>query len=208
MKKILYLALPFIIVAFLTGCGKPPTQEIQDTKAAVDVLKQEGLGKYSPEDEKKLDDALAAAMNEVNAQDKKTFKNYDNAKKMLADVKRQAETLKAELPAKKESAKQNALSAQEAAKTAVSEAKALLAKAPKGKGTAADIEVLRGDVKGLEDSLAEVQALIDKEEYGAATNKANAIKDQAAGVKDQITQAMEKVKAGKAEKAEKPAKKK
>lgn len=206
-KTFLYLALSVVVVAFLAGCGKPPTQEMQDTKAAIDALKQEGLGKYSPEDQKKIDDALTAAMNEVNAQDKKTFKNYDNAKKMLADVKQQAQTLKTELPAKKEAAKQNALSAQDAAKAAVGEAKSLLAKAPKGKGTAADIEALKGDVKGLEDSLVEAQGLIDKEEYGTAVNKANAVKDQAAGVKDQITQAMEKVKGAKAAKTEKPAKK-
>ncbi len=39
-----------------------------------------GVEKYSQEDEKKLKDALAAAMEEVKLQDGKTFKNYDKTK--------------------------------------------------------------------------------------------------------------------------------
>lgn len=144
-----------------------------------------------------MKDALAAAMEEIKIQDGKTFKNYDKAKQMLAEVKKSAEEMKAALPAKKEQAKQNALNALESAKTAVSEAKALLAKAPKGKGTVADIQALREDVKGLEDSLAEVSGLIEKEEFGEAVTKANALKEKASGVSDQIKQALEKVKGAK-----------
>jgi hypothetical protein len=207
MKAVRYIVFGFMVMALLTGCGKKPTQEIEDTKAAANAVISEGLGKYSPEDEKKLNDAMTAAMDEIKTQEGKTFKNYDNAKQMLAEVKKNAEEFKAALPAKKEQAKQNALSAQEAAKTAVDDAKKLLAKAPKGKGTAADIEALRGDVKGLEESLSEVQGLIDKEEYGTAVTKADAIKEKATGVANQIKEAMEKVKAGKAPKSEKPVKK-
>lgn len=197
MKTMRFLILSMMILTLLAGCGKKPTQEIESTQAAVNAVISEGLGKYAPEDEKKLKDAMAAAMDEIKVQDGKTFKNYDKAKQMLADVKKMAEEMKAALPAKKEQAKQNALSALEAAKSAVSEAKALLAKAPKGKGTAADIQALSGDVKGLEDSLAEVSGLIEKEEFNEAVTKANALKEKASGVSDQIKQALEKVKGAK-----------
>jgi len=190
-----YLALALILLTFLVACGKKPTTEIENTQNAVNAVISEGLGKYAPEDEKKLKDALSAAMDEIKIQDSKTFKNYDKAKQLLAEVKKSAEEMRASLPAKKEQAKQNALSALESAKSAVNEAKSLLAKAPKGKGTAADIEALKADVKGLEESLAEVQGLIEKEEFGEAVTKANALKDKASGVTTQITQAIEKVKA-------------
>lgn len=192
-----FLVLSLMILTLLVGCGKKPTQEIESTQGAVNAVISEGLGKYAPEDEKKLKDALASAMDEIKVQDGKTFKNYDKAKQMLADVKKMAEEMKAALPAKKEQAKQNALSALEAAKSAVSEAKSLLAKAPKGKGTAADIQALSGDVKGLEESLAEVSGLIEKEEFSEAVTKANALKEKASGVSDQIKQALEKVKGAK-----------
>jgi len=197
MRAIRYLVLGLILLTFLVACGKKPAQEIEGTQGSVNAVVSEGLGKYAPEDEKKLKDELASAMDEIKVQDNKTFKNYDKAKQMLAEVKKNADEMKAALPAKKEQAKQNALQAQESAKGAVNEAKSLLAKAPKGKGTAADIQALKGDVKGLEDCLAEVQGLIEKEEYGEAVTKANALKEKASGVASQITQALEKVKAAK-----------
>lgn len=202
MKKgIILIFIALLALALVSGCAKKPEKEIKETETAVNAVISEGLGKYAPEDEKKLKDALSAAMDEIKTQEGKTFKNYDKAKQMLADVKKTAEELKASLPQKKEQAKQNALQAQEAAKSSVEEAKGLLAKAPKGKGTAADIEALRGDVKGLEDSLNEIQSLIEKEEFMEAVNKANAVKEKATGVSNQIKEALEKVK------AKKPAKK-
>lgn len=207
MKTARYIVLAFMVIAFVSGCGQKPTKEIEDTKAAANAVISEGLGKYSPEDEKKLNDAMTMAMDEIKIQEDKTFKNYDKAKQMLAEVKKNADEMKAALPAKKEQAKQNALSAQEAAKATVDDAKKLLAQAPKGKGTAADIEALRGDVKGIEELLPEVQGLIDKEEYRTAVTKAGAIKEKATGVANQIKEAMEKVQAEKATKARKPSKK-
>ncbi|MGB9630095.1 MAG: hypothetical protein ACPL6D_15680 [Thermodesulfobacteriota bacterium] len=200
MRMMRYLVLSLIILTFLVACGKKPTAEIESTQSAVNAAISEGLGKYSPEDEKKLKDALSAAMEEIKLQEGKTFKNYDKAKQMLAEVKKSAEEMKASLPAKKEEAKKNALSAEESAKSTVNEAKSLLARAPKGKGTAADIEALKADVKGLEESLAEVRGFIEKEEYGEAITKANALKEKASGVTSQITQVLEKVKAEKPKK--------
>lgn len=195
MKRMMrYSILGLMILTFLVACGKKPTQEIEETQSAVNAAISEGLGKYAPEDEKKLKDALDAAMEEIKVQEGKTFKNYDKAKQLLAEVKKSAEEMKASLPAKKEEAKKNALEAQEAAKSAVNEAKGLLAKAPKGKGTVADLQALKGDLKGLEDTLVEIQGLIDKEEYGEAVTKANAVKEKADAVGNQITQALEKVK--------------
>lgn len=207
MKRFGLVVLAVVLLAFLTHCGQKPAKEIDETTASVNTVISERLGKYSPEDEKKLKDAMAAAMDEIKVQEGKTFKNYDKAKQMFAEVKKSADEMKAALPAKKEQAKQSALAATEAAKAAVAEAKKLLAQAPKGKGTAADIEALKGDVKGTEDLLPEVQGLIDKEEYGAAVSKANAIKEKAAGITNQVQQALEKVQAEKAAKGKKPAKK-
>lgn len=200
MSKMRYLLLGLMILTFLVGCGKKPAQEIEGTQSAVNAVISEGLGKYAPEDEKKLKDALNAAMEEIKVQENKTFKSYDKAKQMLAEVKKSAEEMKAALPAKKEEAKKNALESQEVAKSAVKEVKTLLTKAPKGKGTAADLQALEGDVKGLEEALTEIQGLIDKEEYGEAKTKANAVKEKASGVSNQITQALEKIKAEKPKK--------
>ena len=93
---------------------------------------------------------------------------------------------------KKEEAKQKATALQGEAKTAIEDAKKLLAKAPKGKGTKADIEAMKADVKGLADGLAEFQKLFDAGNYLDAVNKAQAIKDKAASVSEQVKSAMAK----------------
>jgi DNA repair exonuclease SbcCD ATPase subunit len=195
MKTLLKISVVPIILMFLviTGCSKPPTEELNAAKAAIDAAVSAGADKFAQEDLKKLNDDLQAANKEIEA------KEYKKAKEMLVKLKADAEALKAAIPEKKEKAKQNALTAEEEAKKAVEEAKSLLEKAPKGKGTKADIEAMKADLKGLEDSLAEIKSLIDGENYSGAIEKANSIKEKAGNVANQIKEALEKVGAKKAE---------
>ena len=197
MKRLLkYFTYGLLVMFILAGCAKQPTEDSNAAQKAVEDLKATGAEKYIPEDTKKVDDSLTAALNEIKAQDSKSAlsRNYDKAKQMLAQAKADAEKVKVDIAAKKEEAKKNALAGQEAARASVKEAKALLAKAPMGKGTRADIAALKGDIKGLEDSVPELQQLIDKEDYAAAIDKAKAIKEKADSVSNQIKEAMKKVK--------------
>jgi len=197
MKPLLkYFTYGLLVMFILAGCAKQPTEDINAAQKAVEDAKAAGSAKYIPEDTKKVDDSLTAALNEIKAQDSKfaLTRNYDKAKQMLAQAKADAEKVKTDIPSKKEEAKKNALASQEAARASVKEAKALLTKAPMGKGARADIEALKGDIKGLEDSLPELQQLIEKEDYVVATDKAKAIKEKADGVSNQIKEAMQKVK--------------
>lgn len=187
------LALSMVTIFLLVGCAKLPTEEINAAKASVDAVVAEGAQKFAAEDAKKLNDSMQAAQDEIKVQDGKTFKDYAKTKELLAKVKADAETLKAGLAAKKEEAKKNVAAAQEAAKASVADAKALLAKAPKGKGSKADIEALKADLKGIEDSMAEIKTANGSEDYNAAIEKSNAVKGKAAAISDQIKKAMEKV---------------
>ncbi len=190
--KVFVLAAFF--VSLFSSCAKQPVQEINDAKAAVEAATKEGADVYAADELKKLNNDLAAALDEVATQDKKFFKKFSTAKEMLAKVKADAEALKATIPAKKEAAKNAALTAQQEARAALDEAKALLEKAPKGKGTKADIEAFTADLKGLEDSFAEIQAAIDSQDYFGASNKAASIKEKAASISEQVKAAIEKVK--------------
>ncbi len=207
VSKYLVVALALTLMVMLAACAKQPTQEMDAAKAAVDSAIAAGGDKYAKEEVKGLNDELTAATDEIKVQDGKFFKNYDKAKEILAKVKANADTLTTEIPAKKEKAKTDAQAAIDAAKTAVNDAKALLAKAPRGKGTKADIEALKADVAGLEASIKEAEGLMGTEDYMAATDKANGVKDKAAEVSGQISQAIEKVGKKPATKkaAEKPA---
>ena len=191
------LAVNVLVALVLAGCGSQPAQEIQAAKGAVDGVVADGGEKFAPAETKGAADALNAAMEEVKTQDGKFFKNYDKAKEMLTKAKADADTLKTGLAAKKEQAKNDATANLAAASEAVKAANAALSKAPKGKGAAADIEAMKGDLQGLEAALAEVQPLIDGQDYAAARDKAAGIKSKADEVSAAVAAAMEKMAAAK-----------
>jgi hypothetical protein len=167
---------------------------MDEAKAAVDAAKSEGADIYAAEELKALEDSLTAAMEEVETQSKKFFKSYGDSKDMLAQVKADAEALKASIPGKKEQAKNEAIAMMEEAKVAVEKAKAFLEKAPRGKGTKADIDAFTADLKGLEDSLIDVQAKIDGGDYFGALDSGRTIMEKATSISDEIQKAIEKVK--------------
>ncbi len=194
MKNLMKISVLGLLVVFLfTSCAKQPTQQIDEAKAAIDAVVKAGGDIYAKDELKKLNDDYNAAMDEVNAQSKKLFKKYGKAKEMLAKVKTDAESVAQLIPARKEEAKNNALTALNEAKAAFETAKALLDKAPKGKGTKADIEAMKSDLAGLEAQLAEVQASIDREDYFGAHDKAVSIKEKASAISEQVNAAIEKV---------------
>jgi len=189
-----FLVLGIFALSLFTSCAKQPTEQIDAVKAAIAAAQTEGADVYAPEDLKKLNDSMQAATDEITTQSKKFFKKYGPAKEMLAKVQADADALKATIPAKKEAAKNASIQAQTDAKTALDEAKALLDKAPKGKGTKADIEAMKADLAGLDMSFAEIQTAIDSQDYFGASGKAATIKEKAMAISDQVKAAMEKVK--------------
>jgi hypothetical protein len=194
MKNIIRLSVLGIVVIFLFASCSKPQQVMDEAKAAVEAAKIEGADVYAVEELKAMEDSLTAAMDDVEIQSKKFFKSYGDSKDMLAKVKADAEALKASIPEKKEQAMNEALSMMEEAKVAVEEAKAFLEKAPRGKGTKADIDAFTADLKGLEDSLVGVQGVIDGGDYFGALDSAMTIKEKATSISEEIQRAIEKIK--------------
>lgn len=180
--------------ALLAGCAKPPTQEMTAAQGAVQATVGAGAETYAAKELAAVKDQLAQADAELKVQEGKLLKNYDKAKEMLAKAKADAEAAAALVPARKEAARSAAATAETEARTALDEAKALLAQAPKGKGSQADLEAFQADLKGIEDALAEVPTLMAAEGYADATAKAQSLREKAAGVSEQVTNAMAKVK--------------
>ncbi|MDP2916133.1 MAG: hypothetical protein Q8O91_11875 [Candidatus Aminicenantes bacterium] len=186
------LVLVLAIAVVLAGC-KAPTQQIDTTKAALEEVTKASADIAPVPELKDLNDKLTAALDEIAAQDKKFFKKFGKAKEMLTNLGTDIEALKAALPAKIEAAKNEAIKLQGEAKAAIDEAKALLAKAPTGKGTKKDIDALKADLAGAETAFAEIQTALDGKDYIVAQDKANAIKTKAADIAAQVKAAIEKV---------------
>jgi chromosome segregation ATPase len=187
------------------GCASQPTQEIDAAKAAIEAATTEGANVYAADQLTALNDSLNAAIEEAKAQTGKLFKSNAEAKTKLAQIKSDAEALKATIPAKKEEAKNNAITVQTETKALVEEAKTLVASAPTAKDSQADIEAFKADLTALDEALLEVQKGIDAQDYIGATEKCKSIKEKATNITDQIKQAIEKITAMQ---AAKPTKKK
>jgi len=195
MKNLIKVLAFGLMVAFVfTSCAKQPTQQMDTAKAAIEAVAQAKGDIYAKDELKKLNDDLTLANDEVTAQSKKFFKKYGKAKEMLAKLGTDAAAVQALIPARIEEAMNAAVQAQTEAKAALDEATALLEKAPKGKGTKADIEAMKADLAGIATSFGDVQAAIDAQDFFGAKDKAVVIKDKAVVICDQVKAAIEKVK--------------
>lgn len=195
MKNIVKgLTLALALVLVFTSCAKQPTQMMDQAKAAIQSVIDAKGGIYAKDELNKLQGDLQAAMDAVTAQAKKFFKKYGPAKEMLTKVIADADSVKALIPGRIAEAKAAAETAMNEAKTAMAEAAALLEKAPKGKGTKADIEAMKADLAGLDTAMADVTGALAAEDYFGAKDKAAVIKEKAAGIIEQINAAIAKVK--------------
>jgi len=181
-------------VALMTGCAKAPSQEVSDAQAALTAATSADAQTYAAPELEQAKAAMSQAEAELKAQEGKFLKNFDQAKAMFAKAKADAEAVAAAIPARKEVARNAAAGAEAEARSAVEQAKVLLAAAPQGKGTQADLEAFQADVRGIEDALAEVTALVSDEKYAEASNKAKSLQEKALAISDQIQVAMAKVK--------------
>jgi hypothetical protein len=201
MGNLFKLIIIGIFSAFLlTGCAKPPTQDISDATAAIEAVTNADTQTYAKDELANLTASMEAANAEVKTQQDKWFGNYDNAKAMLAKVKTDAENVKTVAATKKEEAKNAAIAAQGEATAAVAAAKALVEQAPTGKETKADIEAFKADLTGIDETLAAIQPLIDQEKYSEASDSAKTIKDKAATISTDVQAALDKVAAKKGKK--------
>ena len=195
MRNLFKLVIIGILSAFLvTGCAKAPEQEMTSAKALIESATTADVQAYAADELAQLSSDLNAALEEVKVQDEKWFGNFDKAKEMLAAINTSAGNVTAVAAQRKEEAKQAAIATQAEAVAAIEAAKALLAQAPKGKETKAEIEMLNADLTGYAESLAGIQTSIDQEKYTEAKDSANLIKEKAASVSSQVQAAIDKKK--------------
>jgi hypothetical protein len=192
------LASLILAALLLTGCAKPPTEQVDAAEKAVKEAQAGGAATYTAEEYAKLEGSLAALRKEIADQDAKfaLFRDYGKAEQLAASVKADGERVKTEAAKKKEEAKAAALQAQQVAQEAVKSTLDLVAKAPVGKDRAA-LEAIKADAEALNSSLNQVQASIDKEDYTTAQTQARAIHEKSQAVSAEIEQALAKVGKGK-----------
>ena len=187
MKNFLKLTGLIIIAAFvLPACGKKPSDDINKAKVSVNALDQAGAGKYAYSEFNKLNDNLNAALDEISAQEKKFFKNFKYAKELLSQVVVDADNLNVLLPAKIGAAKSNSEVLQVEAQIAVKNIEALLKKVNVNRNNKTNIDALKEELDSLMLSLLQIQSDMETFDYISASDQAQAIKEKALGLSEQI----------------------
>lgn len=186
-----------LVLLVVAGCSKPP---IDEEKRAVDALalaREAEADIYAAQDFAVAQDTLDAGIKERERQDErfKLFRSYTKAREKFL----RAESLAgraAELAreAKSQQVDECRTRVQRAAE-AVDSCATLLDSAPrKGKGSDVDLRMLREDLVTLATELGEASDFLDNMRYAECMLKADSVQIKANMVREQITEAIAKLK--------------
>jgi hypothetical protein len=178
MKKLSLMSAALGVALLTFACASEPKEAVNAAKAALEAARSAGAADYAPEAFAAAETAMANLDAELKVQSEKfaLTRSYAKATELAAAVSKAAETATTEAAAGKEKMKAEVTTLVEEVKTALTTTKEMLAKAPKGKGSAADIEAMKSDVAGIESSLPDIDAAISAGKFKDAKAKAEAAK--------------------------------
>ena len=175
-RTVRVLSLLVLAIGVATGCAKVPTEEIAAADQAMQAAIVSEAEVYAPAAWTTAQDARAQLDTELKAQEESfaLTRSYEHAKTLAADVKSAAEQAAADAETTKETVRVEVAGLIEEAKASLDDARAMLANAPQGKGTAADLAALEADARSTEDYLAEADREYQAGNYMEARAKAEA----------------------------------
>jgi hypothetical protein len=177
---------------FIAGCAAPPAADISAADIAVAGAETAEAPSYAPAEFKIAQDAKTALQAELTVQEGKfaPLRSYARATELAATAKSAAEAAQQQAVAEKDRVRAEAVQLLSDAKIALEGARALLATAPTGKGTQADLATMASDLNTADSSLLEANSAIQANNYMEARNKAQAAMQAAAQVRTAVEQAM------------------
>jgi hypothetical protein len=179
--RLLVVTLPLVLVA---GCAKPPQVELDKAKAALNTAGEAEAATYAPQEWQAAQDAMNAVNAEMEVQANKfaLFRSYKKTKELITAAETAATGAEQAGRAGKEKARQEAQAALDAVRTALTDAQNMLAELDKckrkPKGFKQDMELLQGNLDGLNASLPEVESAMTSEEFLTAKSLAEQLKQR------------------------------
>lgn len=195
LKRVLIL-LGALSMLLIVGCSKAPEAEMQSADTAFQALTAAEADQYAPEAYRMAMDTLQAAQEAKAEQDGKfaLFRKYGKSKALFVTAQQLAANAQSEAEAAKERTRieVEGLLAQTTAN--IEATTTALAKAPKGKGSAADIELMKSELAAVNTSFADAQTNFNEGKYLVAKTKLEVIGQQ-------LSKIMSDIEAAKAKKA-------
>lgn len=186
------------MLLMLHACSEKPVSSANETENVIQEARKVGAQEYASEALKLAEDQYQKAQEEIAMQDSSfaLMRSYKTAEELLSQARMEADKAVIDAKTAKMNAKADAEAAIVLARTTLGEAHILLAQAPRGKGTQADLQALRGDLEAADSISTELDLTMGKEDFLGVQAKAQAIQNLAVRVHDQVAVAMQK--AGKA----------
>ncbi len=193
--SIVFAALAVLLVG---GCSKAPEMEMNNATTSMQAAQTAEAEQYAPDAYKMAQDTLAAANAAKTEQDSKfsLFRSYGASKALFASAQTLADKAKADAEAEKERVHQEVTGMLTETQAAIDAATAALSKAPRGKGTKADIEMIKNDLAGVKTAFDDAKADFDGGKYLVAKTKLQTVKAKADSITNEIATAAAR-KAGK-----------
>jgi hypothetical protein len=189
--KLIPLTMAVALVLGVTACAKAPQVEIDAANQALDDAQRAQAKDYASEAWTAAKDAEAKLQTELEAQKQSwaPLRSYQSAKQLAQLTKTEADRAAKEATDAKERTKLEVETMMTQARDAYAGAQEALAKAPRGKGTEADLASLKTDTASIEGTLQEMQQLYDAGDYLAAKTKAQAAIDASKQILTEIEDA-------------------
>lgn len=175
-SRIMMIVAVFALAALMAGCSKAPTQTVQEAELAVRAVEDAGAAQYAPTSLAAANEAMAKLNAELAVQGDKMsmLRRYGTAQELAVAAKVAADNALAETQAAKQAAHDAAVARIEAATAQLEVVRPMLATAPRGKGSEADLRLLEADLVGVESTLAEARAAVAAGDFISADAKAAA----------------------------------
>jgi hypothetical protein len=193
-KRVSLALAALFILALIAGCSKAPEAEMQAANQAIEAARTAEAEAYAPAAWRTAQDTLQAANAAKTEQDGKfaLFRSYGKSKDMFVAAQQLANAASAASETEKEKVKQEVIGLLSQAKAGIDAATAALAKAPKGKDTKAELELIKADLDGLTPAYADAEADFNAGKYLTARTKVQGVIQKAQSIVDEIAAAAAK----------------
>jgi hypothetical protein len=180
LTRVSSILVALAVVLLVAGCSKAPQEELKASEDAMANAQLAEAQDYAPASYQQAMDSLNAAKVEIQNQDSKfaLFRGYGRAKELLAAAQRLSDQAVTDAQAAKEQVRLEDSTLIAQIDGLFVTAKDALAKAPKGKGTKADLELIASDLTAVESAHAAALADFNAGQYLAAKSKFEAAVSQ------------------------------
>ena len=181
-------------LVLVSGCAKPPQQEMDAANAAIQSSVGAGAETYAAEQLKAAQDLIV----QMNSQVEK--KDYKAAKETAILVQGKALEAKNAAEANKAKAKDDSQNACNEVKQGLEKVKGLFSEAENAGVPAVDLNPVKEQLTAVETGVGELDGMVSGGKYKEAMEKTTQLKDQLTQVESGITDAKAKFEAVKAKK--------